>query len=890
MKMKTTAGDFIGSKCKYIKTLHILLLSIMISLFGCGSDSSPQQPDTQVHIKRGKAYQKQGQYRAAIIEARNAIQQKPDDIAAHILLASIYNELGQSKVAIDQLIPFKGNTEADYLLTLINAYLQKSKYQSAQNLLSENHQLSKSHYERYTLYLANAYAGQGEKDEAQKAYTDIIEKNPRFIEALLGLARLYSSTGEYDNAKEIIEQILQKDTSNPDALILKARIALKSDDFETAETLLTDALTSMPTTDLVTPQRANTLRALSEILTRQGRSAEAMVYSRILADAFPGAQEIESRLSEALALYKDGDLAQSEKILQEVLAQAPGHELTGTLLGVINYLQGDVADAQRYFTEHMDEETATPVAKQAFALTQFRLNQPQKVLELLQSEAENSDNPDTLSLYGIAALSSDNPEKGVTALQKALQLSPEKARLHLVLARYFNSASTPQPKRALAQIQEAFQHSPEDPYVQSALAQQFLFMKREKEATSHINNVVKRFGDQASSQHLAGTYFLSQKKTRLAQKHFKNAYKADANYINAYFGYAEAAITLKDWESALSHYEKVLAVKSDQIMPFINAYKGIITTYELQQQSEKGISRLEKLAQQSGDNTIPYAVLAEYYTRKLDLTAALDYFSKIQNKETDYILNLGGAIHFEKGRQALLEKNYSTARQALVTALEFMPNNLRALSLLTNIEIEAQQYAEASKIIAQVRNLNANALANALNGDLEQAQGNSDESIAWFKKSWEEQPNDLLAVKLYTALSKLSFEKSNTFLNDWQKKLPNSLRAKTAQATQLQSQGKLQESVIIYEDILKQAPDSAVTLNNLAWSYGELGDKRAIETARKAYELAPQIASIIDTYGWLLVENNQTREGIKLLEEAVKIEPQNKEIAKHLEKAKSKLQ
>ena len=77
-------------------------------------------------------------------------------------------------------------------------------------------------------------------------------------------------------------------------------------------------------------------------------------------------------------------------------------------------------------------------------------------------------------------------------------------------------------------------------------------------------------------------------------------------------------------------------------------------------------------------------------------------------------------------------------------------------------------------------------------------------------------------------------------------------------------------------------------LNNLAWLYYERKDPRALEIAKKAYELAPNSAPIADTYGWILVEKGEIAKGIEILSKAVQLAPDNKEIADHLKEAKSR--
>jgi Tfp pilus assembly protein PilF len=91
-----------------------------------------------------------------------------------------------------------------------------------------------------------------------------------------------------------------------------------------------------------------------------------------------------------------------------------------------------------------------------------------------------------------------------------------------------------------------------------------------------------------------------------------------------------------------------------------------------------------------------------------------------------------------------------------------------------------------------------------------------------------------------------------------------------------------------YEKTIEIAPNSPIALNNLAWMYYERKDPRALELAKRATQLAPNSAEILDTYGWILVELGQVKEGIIVLERAISIMPDNKDIKAHLEEARKK--
>jgi Flp pilus assembly protein TadD len=71
-------------------------------------------------------------------------------------------------------------------------------------------------------------------------------------------------------------------------------------------------------------------------------------------------------------------------------------------------------------------------------------------------------------------------------------------------------------------------------------------------------------------------------------------------------------------------------------------------------------------------------------------------------------------------------------------------------------------------------------------------------------------------------------------------------------------------------------------LNNLAWIYGERGDPRALELAKRARDALPSDPSIADTLGWLHVRGGDVEAGLPLLAEAATAMPADGEIRYHL--------
>ncbi|MHB0981831.1 MAG: tetratricopeptide repeat protein, partial [Thiobacillus sp.] len=118
-------------------------------------------------------------------------------------------------------------------------------------------------------------------------------------------------------------------------------------------------------------------------------------------------------------------------------------------------------------------------------------------------------------------------------------------------------------------------------------------------------------------------------------------------------------------------------------------------------------------------------------------------------------------------------------------------------------------------------------------------------------------------------------------LVNWLAQRPNDNAVRFYAAEYYASIGRHQDAIAAYQTLLTQAPDSAIARNNLANSYQQAGDKRALATAEQAYKLDPEHPAILDTLGWILVETGQTGRGLELIEKALAKAPGNPDIRYH---------
>ena len=170
-----------------------------------------------------------------------------------------------------------------------------------------------------------------------------------------------------------------------------------------------------------------------------------------------------------------------------------------------------------------------------------------------------------------------------------------------------------------------------------------------------------------------------------------------------------------------------------------------------------------------------------------------------------------------------------------------------------------------------------------LQGDILAVQGDYKQAALTYEKAYKLTASARLAIGLFN-MRRLTgdSDKAIATLRHWLKHDPENNAIRMMLASHLQQQQRLDEAIAEYLVILGQAPDNITALNNVAWLYQQQGSDKGIAYAEHAYELVPQRPEVIDTLGWLLVQNGDLQRGLILLQEAVTQAPHSTEIRYHM--------
>ncbi|WP_156499525.1 tetratricopeptide repeat protein, partial [Oleiphilus sp. HI0061] len=315
---------------KFNKVGRLFISAVLVSmLIACGE--TDQKELNANHLARAKAYAEQGQYKAATIEYKNAVKKSGGEASSIVQYAEMLIKLGQYDAALSLLEQVSTDKDESYYVALVESYQGKHKYLSAELVLDEH--LSGNSVELQMLRAHNLL-GLNELEQAVNAYQKILNDEAGNDLATLGKATALVRSNQVKESKGLLNSIPKGAKAFSKARILLAGIAIGEQNLEQAEDILTDLLSTMDNTDIIEPEKAVVLERLSYVLTRQGRSNEAYIYTKLLSEAFPGSNEVKEKYQLAVEKMQAGELDASKATLIEILNDYPSYKLATQLLGI----------------------------------------------------------------------------------------------------------------------------------------------------------------------------------------------------------------------------------------------------------------------------------------------------------------------------------------------------------------------------------------------------------------------------------------------------------------------------------------------------------------------------------------------------------------------------
>jgi putative PEP-CTERM system TPR-repeat lipoprotein len=833
-----------------------------------------------------------GDVAAAVIQLRNAIQQDPNNLEARKVLGEVYLRGGDATSAEKELRrAYEGAPSDEVELLLGRSLVLLQNFDEALSIVKPtagNPELQM----RKLILRGDAYLSKQEFDNALASYNDALRTQPDNIDAQFALARLDTVRGDNESAKSRVDVLLKANPRFVDGWALKAQIAVAENRLSDALESLTEAEKLQPRSSAIQLARAQILlqsrqieaadRIVVEVLKQEERNVVANYLKATIELGRGNATEanrlfsgIEERLGEyPPALLLDGlikfnidQFSQAERSLARYLAIVPSNLAARRVLAAsymrLNNLQSAVEELDRVLAIDPND----PVALQMLASTQMRQGQFDAAAATYE-KLRASDDP-TASRQADTALSL--LADGVAErLETELLPTDEVARevqlvLELIRSREFQPA--------LARIQTLKERFPNNLVFPNLEGGLYLAQGDRAKARATWESVLQRDPNFVAAINNLDQLDLAEGRREVVLERLTQRLAKTPNDETLIVARAQLLGAMDRREDAVKYLEEKHAAQPQSLA----LTRALLAGYLQTQRSDDVVRTAEALARTGAEDAESLRVAAAAFLQVRQGAKAMPLLEKAVQLKPD---SLQAQLDLAQGYIA--QQRFADARAPLQKALQIEPENTEAAARLVDVELRDSKPDAAMAVADQAGARNATTGAR-LRAPVLQRTNRAAEAVPVLTDAFTATPTSQLAIELYQA-RRLAGDTANAVkeIGQWLESNPRDNVARFVYASGLLEVRDYTRAANEYELLVREEPNNAIILNNLAWLKSELGAPDAVEYARRAYRAAPESPEIADTLGWALVKDNQPDEGLKYLQEAAAKRPTDGNIQYHL--------
>ncbi len=863
------------------------------ALSGCNRSDSVESLVTDA-----KSYQQKGDNKAALIQWKNAAAKSPEDAGIRLSLATLYNEMGDAQSAEKEFRKALslGTPAAQVLPGLATALLAQGEFQK---LITETDASAATAPAPLLVQRGNAFLALNEPAKAKEAFEAALKAKPDDSAALLGLAGHAMASGDAAAGEGFLADALAKDGKNPDVWMFKGMLAGR-------QGKSADALVAYDQVLALKPAHRSAHIEKAYLQIGMGKFDEAKASIDAARKNTPNSLIV--TYTQALLDFTQGKNEVALESAQKVLRGVPDHMPSVLLSGAIQLNLGQLEQAEQHLKKYLEKYPDTLYARKLLATTQLRAANPAEAAATLAPALKMpSEDPQLLALAGESFMQAREFGKAEEYFAKAAVLSPKTAALHTSLG--LSKLAQGQREQAVSDMELATSLDPKSQSSGITLVRTALGMKQYDKALAAVLTLEKEQPDNALVQNMKGGVYLARNDMTAARAAFVRASTLQKSYFAPVANLAQMDLAEKKPEDARKRLEAFVALDKKNVA----AMTALAELAGSQGNMGQAVTWLERAAAENPDLPEPGMRLSAHYMRTGEKAKALTLVRKLHTANPtnpDLIDMLGqaqiansdaaGALDsysklaalMPKSAKAqlrlasvhLLLKNNAAAAEDVKRAIALEPDNAQAKLAQVDLALRANKPEEALAIVRRLQKESPTTAPNFIvEGDVLMQQKKFDAGIKAYEQAYALAKSPPLLIKLNQSLRLAGRAKeADALLVQGVKDFPNEPAVLMYQAESQLVAKQYKAAIANFETVLKRNPNNPLVLNNLAWAYQQEKDPRALATAEQANKLAPDTAPLMDTLGWMLVEQGDLKRGIPLLEKAVAKAPQANDIRYHL--------
>lgn len=795
----------------------------------------------EVALPLAQALIAQGKQQQLLEQARLNPAGLPAGTRMQLLLmrAAAHSDLGDPANAIkavEEARAIDANSPDSWLAEVplrLRSHQIREALRAADRALALAPNSASAHYQKGAIAHAQANV-----KNALAAYDQALQLDPTHLEARLARAGLYVDLKRDPDARADITELRRQAPGEPRAAYLQGLLAERSGDIAAARAALREVV------DLLDPVPIEFIRYRPQLLLLNGLAHFG------LAQMLKAKPYLE-------AFYRSQHSSPVSKLLGQIYMGENNHDRAVEVLEA--YLRSYPGDGQ---------------ALTLLASAHLAKGRHTKATALMQQALNAKEDPEFQTVLGLSLIQGGDAGNARTALEAALKKDPGQVRA------------------ALSLIGLYLRQGP----VSKAVTTAETLLKKEPNNPVYLNllGVAKaQAGDVAS-----------------ARKAFERAEQLDPQALPPKLGLARLDIATRAFDQAGNRLNAIL--KADERNT--EALYDMAVLAERRGQAEEAVRWLTKAIDFSSQrDTRASFALIDLHLRQGRAAPALEAAKALLGKQPEDMRTLYAYARAQaavgditNARQSLvgasrragfepaaltdiaaLQLNLDDlpgAAYSLEKALSDRPDFPPALALMASIELRRGEVGKAETRARRLVQIQPNlASGHQLLGDIAVARGQMPAAIEAYRQAYKVQPSSASLLALMGMLSQQGNARSAQQLGEqWLRTHPGDLAIRASLADAQARAGNFAAARRGYEELLKLSPRNVEALNNLANVLLHMRDPAAVTIAEQALAISPNDANVIDTAGWVMLNNGQPQRALQLLRDARLRDPNNPEIRYHL--------
>jgi putative PEP-CTERM system TPR-repeat lipoprotein len=888
-------------ECSMSRRTHKLKLTAAVlsgAFLVAGLTACNRTQSTESLLSEAQKYEQKGDRKAALIQLKNAVEKSPQNGEARLALGKLSLTMGDAPSAEKEFRRARtlGIPPERALLLLGQALAQQGRFN---DLLKEIPADIASHSAPLLVLRGNAQLVARQPEEAKRSYEQALALDPNSGEALIGLAQQAILNNDADSAERFATQAIAKDPKNPEVFMFRGtmlRMAGKTD----------EALAAFDKALALDPNSRNAHIEKAYVEISRGKFPAAKTEIDAAEKLAPG--NLLVIYVRALYEFSQGHFDAAHDSLLKVLKVAPDHSPTILLAGAAEMNLGANQQAEQHLRKYLESNPTDVYARKLLAQAQLKSAQPADAAATLAPALKDGgvDDPQLLALAGETSMQTRDFGAASNYFEKAAALAPKAAPLRTSLG--LSKLAQGDQARGLSELELARTLDPTSTRATIALVQTELNLKHYDKALGVVQTLEKQQPDNPLVQNLKGAVYMvmndtanaraafekasalqptflqaatnlarldmADKKPEQAKARFQKVLDADKTNFGAMASLGDLAMAQGHTAEATSWFEKANAATPDALPPALRLGQHYLQTA----QPGKALTLIRKYQPANAANPDLLDLLGQAQVANKDAAGALETYSKLAA-----LLPKSPQVHMRLAGVHLLLKNNSAAAEDLKRATDLQPGFVPARMQQVALAMQAGRPQEALGIAQKLQKADPTSpVGYVVEGDVWNMQNKPASALPAYEKAFALAKTTTNMLKVLETMRLAGKQKEALARADeWTREHPEDLAVAMFTVENNLNNKNFKPAIAQLESMIKQRPDNVAALNNLAWAYQQVNDPRAVPTAEQALKLAGDNPNVIDTLGWMLLEQGNTARALPLLQKASSLAPNATEIRYH---------